>query len=387
MAPDDDLITTDDNGGESPAAVLARLALPLVEDLPNPIPLSELIKDSIYELIQRMVSDVLRCNTIPDAMELLTRARLYKQLNKSEPILFDKYRTIVLILKFVTLAYRKEAEIIKLFSENLVFAFQHGIDVAQKIQDRIEIDTYPYDEISLLRSLIFTLENSQETIGRNRLVMSGDARALEPTVSNWLKDFQVLSRNTSGGVGRALYLSRSTNLKALQKDDQDVVLAIVSLYDYLREQVSRLMAETPDPNMVKAERFGLPENIKLEELLNRQRQEDMASSVIPEIEPRPTRIMPDIIVPQAKPSRFPTELTEPMPPIQQPYLLKPLNAGPGISLGRQNLGSGLAAQPVQTSDIRQIRREIEEKKQEAQRQIDKKLEELKKKKERPESTN
>jgi hypothetical protein len=382
MAQDNDSITTYDSGDESPAAVLARLALPLMEDLPNPIPLAELTKDPTYELIKRMVSEVLRCNTITDGMELITRLRLYKQLSRFNSESFAKYFTIIKVLKFVTLANRKETEIIKLFNEGLVLAIRNKIDVAQKIQDKLETNQYPYDEVTLLRSLIFALENSPETIGRNKLTIADNSRAVEPTISNWLKDFQVVSRNTSGGVGRALYFSKSANLKASPKDDQDAVLAVIGLYDYLREQVSRLIATAPDPNLVQAERFGLPENIKLDKLLGGYRQEDQASPVMSEVKQQAAMAMPAIAAIQVKPVELSVELPRPMapPPLAaQP----PRQPAPGIVFSPEKPAAAQAApQSGQMPDIRQIRQEIEKKKEEAQKQIDTKLDDLKKRQEK-----
>jgi len=54
----------------------------LVEDFSDPIPLEELMRDDQSLLIDRVVSEIVRCQNVKDALEMIHRLRLVKNLNQ-----------------------------------------------------------------------------------------------------------------------------------------------------------------------------------------------------------------------------------------------------------------------------------------------------------------
>lgn len=365
MARDNNLTSFDDNLADASLAISPAFDLPLIEDLPDPFPLEKLETGEFLVIVKRSVSEAIRCDQVPDALELIVRLRLLKESKQQRPDLSVKYQPLIDLLKFVSLAIRKDLEIIRLFEQGLLAALQAGIDVKDKIQSRLTVyGYYEPDDAQFVRNLIYALEHNEEVLGTQPLQIIEENRKLAPNLGNWLKDYNAKSKGRSGSVGRAAYMSQSANARRLVAREQKVLLNVLELYDFLRDISNRLFAAGKALGMAKVENIRLPEALfaggsgkggdaNKPTLPRPAMEEKIASDEVL----KSTLNGPGdrIFAPQAKPIAVPEKAITPPSPFPYP---------------------GEGTRPVE--DIRQIRQEIEKKKEEAQVEIDKKLDNLKK---------
>ena len=449
MAIDDNFSSFDDSAADASLAISPAFDLPLIEDLSDPFPLEKLETGEFFVIVKRLVSETIRCDQVPDALELIVRLRLLKESKQQYPDLLAKYQPLINLLKFVSLAARKDSEIIRLFEQGLLAALRARIDVKDKIQSRLILYGYfEPDDVQFVRNLIYALEHNEEVLGSQPLQIIEENRKLVPNSGNWLKDYNAKSRGRSGSVGRAAYMSQSANVRRLMAQEQKVLLNILELYDFLRDFSNRLFAASKTLGMAKVENIRLPEALLaggsgkgeeativnqavLEAALDnvlKNRGEDANKPTLPRpvIEEKTVsdEVLKSILnapnsqtsvklAPQAKPVSAPEKnLSDVLaqrppapkvaaPPSSAPMTAQPLRQpAPGVaysprpsstppppptspspSLARRGI-EGQGGGKGQVEDIRQIRQEIEKKKEEAQKQIDTKLDDLKKRQEK-----
>lgn len=87
---------------------------------------------------------------------------------------------------------------------------------------------------SLQRSMLGALEDNEESLGTQPLVIEG--RKFQQSIKNWIHDFlltQPKAPNDRATLEEVQYMQRSQNVKLLSKDEQQVLLAIIKLYDWI----------------------------------------------------------------------------------------------------------------------------------------------------------
>jgi hypothetical protein len=354
--------------------------LPLPEELPNPIPLESLETKEMFIIISRLVSESIRCDQSKDALEILQRLRLVKQNRVKRQDLFREYYPLINLLKFVSLSIRKDEEIIYLFENGILEAFQAGIDIKAKIYDSLSLGGYPIfsDEYSRVRNFIYALEHNQQVLGIEPIVIKNENRKLEPTLGNWIKDYNNLNIGKSGSVAKAAYLAQGLNINKLSTDYQTICLSLIELYDYLKGLSLRLL-DKKDISILQREKIVIPDINQIIEgkgnISFTGTKQSIPLENIKEYNVPLSEVSAPLIEKKDLDSKRPAFAkvmpVAPARPIAQ-------NIKPSFSPGLKMENAQFQTQNKQqsTSDIRQIRNEIEEKKILAQKQIDEKLEDL-----------
>ena len=182
------------------------------------------------------------------------------------------YRTIlwfwVFKLKMFAFNNLSSSERINLLKEYLATMFSLGLDVKGYIQDALGV----YGSLKPIQddaqNLIIALTKSNERLGSN--VEAFKNKNFLPTVANWLKEYQgvlgsekVGSNNEAGAFHILKFLDNSPFVKFLSIPEKEVLRSILDLYNWLLSPVSynhEKEKKSATPYM-QSQQFELPKQV------------------------------------------------------------------------------------------------------------------------------
>ena len=174
---------------------------------------------------RRLLEDIL----LPQAPQLQDAREIY-----------ERYQKLIIILKFINLSVRGLPEIQNLISQHLLLAMRVSVPVKAKFQRVLEV----YDDImmdgTIAEALGKTIQTATEKLGTETLKLRSSDKRLPPALGNWVSDyFQSVLLPTGrekipGSVDRISYVNQSLNVRQLAKEDKDLLLHVLELYDWLR---------------------------------------------------------------------------------------------------------------------------------------------------------
>ena len=304
-------------------------------------------KEEGLNLISYLVEEAFESLSAGDAYRLVNGLSAALKLVNLPPQIRSVYDHHVLVLKYTCFHMLEPEEQKELLSKHLIFAFKNEIDV----QNRIHFVFFPFfdkAQITTLNLLLRAINENSEVLGKGNITLPGGRSAVS-TIGNWIIDYKSSSISPKqGSLSVITYLTKSENIKILNKDESELLKNILLLYDWMRFQL-------------------LPQDVLLE---------------IPEsIPPRRPVILPSVSKPPApvlKPSpvfsKPGTSATVPgrpaVPPI--PHAPRPLSATrpqsrPSFSprstrveagMGEARLGFIGAAQPMHGLSLEQLKKEV-----------------------------
>jgi hypothetical protein len=317
---------------------------------------------------QRVLDKLLRMSEDPIFdLESAQALQFYEQLNKifaivrerleSDPEIYNQITTIILKFFWKALPSMPPKFRANIFSENLVFSLLAGADIKsalQKVLNPFEFNFEPDKEQR--RQWIYALENNQEELGNKNLNIQ--EQMVKPKIQNWLRLYNT-SQNLKGEkrskFNQINFLDKDKNALSLSDEEKQALSKIIDIYDWLLFPLPGPKV-VPDEDFSKANSFiTLKKAILPVELVKKT----TAPKIIDELPTQP--VVPNT---QISHSEIPRVKTIP----------KQKMAGLDMGELRQNFENSKLVQ-----DIGQIKKEIEEKKILARKQIDEKLEELRKK--------
>ena len=242
-------------------------------------------------------------------------------------------------------------------SKNLIDSLISGAqikDCLQKILDVYEFGVGPDKETR--RGWIYSLEHNQEKLGAKAITL--DTGTAQPTIENWLKAYNLLQPlgKKREAFNEITYLNRSKDVSQLSAQDREALKKILEIYDWLLfpppgpevipdEHAPKTDQATP---YIQAKKFELPKN-----LLQNQAPKDQG-----------------LVPPQRPPANLskPVEQSKPVAnsPIRTPQA-RPVNIQEILKRREQQLASENSLPPTAKLSPKP-----------GQSEIDKKLEDLKK---------
>jgi hypothetical protein len=234
MVNDNNLKIYNDGMGNPVLAIWPAFDLPIIDDLPDPFPVELLATTDFANVVGKLAGEVVRTNNIPDACELINRLRLRQSFKSGDPQTYNFYESLVTILKFVSLDIRKDKEVKILLNESLVYALKNGVDVVSNLEDYLKYDEEGLGvDKNSRRGLIYSLETNQEKLGQQQLIL--DSGRAQPTVQNWLKSYNNSQHLTSdrSKFSQINYLNTSADVRVLGGDEKAVLGKILEMYDKL----------------------------------------------------------------------------------------------------------------------------------------------------------
>jgi hypothetical protein len=321
-----------------------------------------------------------------------------------DPNLFANYLLLIKALKFLTLKGLSDSEKEKMFKEEIVDLFiADFFEVKEEVERLLRSYWAVPDTMDDLRQILVKgLEKNTEIIGEGKIkvTVSGEEKMIEPTLQNWLFDYNSTVHKSPemskrGGYEQVSFVTSSGNAKVLSKEERNLLLNIIQFYDWLKyEKLSynfRLPEQGPYEDEfveIKTPQKYIPDD--LIESINKLRESRAAKQAKNAKSQAPSYIKQEKFVlpkqelgnlpkqPLNKQS-FPKHLQE--DGVEKENILSPgLKFGAGGSTDIKKLLQ--KKQPPIPPSPQQARIVDDESriKNEKQRQIDQKLEELKKKK-------
>lgn len=281
--------------------------------------------------------------------------------------LFSKYLRLMRLLKLFSLKYLSDAEIEKFISEELldVYVFRHSINIRDEIEKIFKANFDAPDIKEHYRNLLSrSLERNNQILGTTkiRIYVSGQEQEVVPTLKNWLADYTSDTHvdpttKIRGAYGQMNYLNHSPNVALLQKEERELLLEIIQLYDWIQFDKFEYNFRLPNqPRVTETiENFDKPVSVipsDMVELVNKIRQNRLASQAVQVVSAPQTSL-------QEKNKIVQTEVQTLHPMLRQDFTDQ--------------------QKSVETSSLMDIKTDIENKRRKAQEEIDRKLEELKRK--------
>jgi len=200
--------------------------------------------------------DFLKLETVNDIKNLLLQTRFNNDMGDGSEIFLklnkrlsglanlkdnqgvkNKYDIILNYLIWFTFPLRSEKEVRKIMEEELLFGIKINVDIYEKIRQRLYLYANDIGNLSERRLMTETLRNNTEELGKNNLVsQEGRNIVRKQTIKNWLSDYDNFTNNDKekGGVERLNYINNNINTRGLDKDQQNILLEILKIYDFLR---------------------------------------------------------------------------------------------------------------------------------------------------------
>lgn len=400
-----------------------------------------LLNEDVLFKIKQYVMDIIDADEMPEIMDSM--ATIHSLVSKAQgmlrqrPDIFAEYLRMLAVLKASLLMTFNNTAIRIFFQENLVICLEVlDFDLGRRIFSLLNLyrkDPKEFEEQR--REIQNALENNHEVLGKNYILLSDD-NSQNSYMSNWIMDYNQFAASSvpSSNVGiggfvagsgsrrgsfqRILYMEKSRNVRQLSKEEKVVLLRFLDFYDWIKN-IKPGEKYSPYENE-EISSYMIAQNGRLDEVQEPKAKEEEAKKVEQKFEAKP--VLPIIPKPVEKPvvpvapskeikeeevsskqtsSRIeygagsnPSLLRRGMDgqgdeknSLVQPIEIE-IEVPPGISFG-PNVQGGLSPLPNPPhqgegtkdvpSNLLNVKSQIEEKKKQIEGEIDKKIEELRKK--------
>jgi len=211
------------------------------------ISISDLENEVIFEEINQLADEYCKDNYIGESGELLNF--LNKLITKSkDSYILDKYQPILDKLAWVYFGFLGKSDLKKLLESKLLLGINLEINFMDKISTLFYLNVS--NIVELRRILLDSLKNNLEHLGKDVLII--ESREEIPAVKNWLIDYDEFIDIEKGGENIDLvnYLNANDNVKKLNKQDRNILVKILEVYNYLRFGLS-VQSEVKENNLLR----------------------------------------------------------------------------------------------------------------------------------------
>jgi hypothetical protein len=141
-------------------------------------------------------------------------------------------------LKILTLPLLADEEVMRLIRMRAVEMLRDAdLDLAERVETRL-LTVPPLLRYEMVNQpIIEALHKNQETIGDERIFVSGNPEAQDPTVENWLLDYD---RTFGTGPQKDLvwleYVNSGANAARLETKEKEVLRKLLKFYEFLKPE-------------------------------------------------------------------------------------------------------------------------------------------------------
>ncbi|MBU3964975.1 hypothetical protein KJ575_00905 [Patescibacteria group bacterium] len=169
-----------------------------------------------------------------DLRRLLREDEKENDLTEEEKI---SYKNFLVRLQLQSLPLFSEEEIAEFFRKNfLKMVNDPDINLYDRFKAKQIAMPYEFAEDFLLQ-IIEAIHRNEETIGKERIFISGNPEPQVPTVANWLLDYD---RNFGTEPQKDLtwleYVNSGANASRLNAKDKKVLRKLLKFYEYLKPE-------------------------------------------------------------------------------------------------------------------------------------------------------
>ncbi len=199
------------------------------------ISISDLENNDTFKKIDELADEYHRYFYIGEAGELwlfLNKLISDADIEDSNSYIFKTYQPILDKLAWVYFGFLGKSDLKKLFENKLLLGVDLEINFINEIKILFMLNVASW--INLKNILIDSLKNNLEHLGENILTI-GDKEETS-IIKNWLIDYdEFIDIKKSGeNIDLVNYLNTNDNVKKLNKQDRNILVKILEVYNYLR---------------------------------------------------------------------------------------------------------------------------------------------------------
>lgn len=230
-------------------------------------------KTEVCEEIENGVKDFIKFNETKEAFDfsknLIILINGFPRFKEIYPYLFERYQDLILQIKWLTLFWLSEREILALFEENFTKIFElESFDIWEKVRVKLIFISFCEDRDELKKKIIEALLRNKENF-TSQILIQGDKKH-KPTIGNWLFLLNsLLGTNPLSRLKIAQFLVSDSNVKKLNPKEKENFRVLINLYEKLKLSSSTLEGFEEDipvneegKNGVIREGIFYPENEK-----------------------------------------------------------------------------------------------------------------------------
>jgi hypothetical protein len=189
----------------------------------------------LLNLLNKQIEFCLKENDIKSAFQaynLIDKWLNDQNIKNKDKVFYNKINNYLYKLKFISLNYYEDAEIINLLKYYFPFIFElPGYDLWDKLKVHL-VSISSIDERNEFKSNIMAALNNCDAylipIGKYK-----DSKMVYK-VNDWLKEFFInIDKNLSNTIKEAEYLSNNSLIKQLKPEDKVKILTLLELYKKL----------------------------------------------------------------------------------------------------------------------------------------------------------
>lgn len=283
---------------------------------------------------------------------------------------------------------------LELLHKNCVKIVLSGLDIKTHLSKALDFYGSIHPLQKEVESIVNALSTSTEVLGNDTTAFQ--MLNFKQTLANWIKEY--LSTLSVGGTAvRAVpssfhivkFMDSNVYVKALSNKEKDALREILDLLNLLLDPIANVrLDEARKPQVVRTQQDVAYMASQRGDLNSLPKVESVkpapvvlpkiepAKPVMPKVEPKPVppvipKPMPKPVMPEPVKPVAP-QVTKPVPPIQ-PIEIE-IEVPPGISFGPMPV-----AEAKKPADLLNVKSQIADKKKEVEIEIDRKIEELRKK--------
>lgn len=148
-----------------------------------------------------------------------------------------KYQNYLARLQLQALPLFSEDEIAEFFRKSfLKMISDPDINVYDRFKSKQIVMPYELAEDFLLQ-IIDAIHQNRETIGDERLLISGAPEAVEPTIENWLSDYdRTYGTEPQNDLTFLNYVKNGSNTQRLSDADKELLRKVLKFYEFLKPE-------------------------------------------------------------------------------------------------------------------------------------------------------
>ncbi len=147
------------------------------------------------------------------------------------------WHDLLVRLQLQALALFSEEEIAEMFKKNLLeMLSDQEIDLYERFNAKQIVMPYELMEDFLIL-LLEAIHENEQTIGQNGIFIPGEVAAVDPTVRNWLLDYdRTYGTEAQEDVVLIDYVAQSRNTSTLNAEDKSMLRKVLKFYEFLKPE-------------------------------------------------------------------------------------------------------------------------------------------------------
>lgn len=160
--------------------------------------------------------------------------KLIEAGGKSEEI--EELVKILVRLKMLRLALLSDGEVYELIKEKAITLLEDpDMDLAERIEARLLVFPESLRTEMVNQPIIEALHQNMEMIGDERILVQSNPNAEEPTVQNWLADYdRTFGTEPQKNLVWLEYVNSGANSLRLDTNGRELLRKLIKLYEFLK---------------------------------------------------------------------------------------------------------------------------------------------------------